>query len=174
MKKLIFVFILLLSFSCNYFENKKIHVSDEHHELVQEKLKKLDKTQVDRYPIFSSCESLESDLSAEKECFIETLRNHITSNIITSDVVLEKPLHEEFNVLVEVDKKGDITIVKTTISDSLQLLFPSINQRIEESLLSLPKIEPAMKQLSSMDKNTKGDEVHVSIQFLIPIKIVAI
>ena len=69
---------------------------------------------------------------------------------------------------------GKLNIIKTTASDSLQLLIPTINQKIKESLLTLPTIKPAMKQLPSIDENEKGDEVPVSIQFLIPIKIVAV
>lgn len=149
-------------------------MSDENHELVQEKLKNLDKTQVDRFPIFEACESIDLDVLAEKECFIRTLSNHIASNVLTDEIILEQSLNEEFQVLVEVDKKGKLSIVKTTTSDSLKMLMPTIDQKINESLLSLPKIEPARKQLPSVDESSKGDEVPVSIQFLIPIKIVAV
>ncbi|MFD0964433.1 hypothetical protein [Pseudofulvibacter geojedonensis] len=174
MKKLSCILLLLLLFSCNYFENKKIHVSDEDHDLVQEKLKNLDKTKVDKYPIFSECESLEGDVLAEKECFITTLSKHISSNVFTNEIVLDKPLNEEFQVFVEVNKLGELSVLETTASDSLKMLMPSIDQTIKESLLSLPKIRPAMKQLPGVDKNIPGDEVPVSIQFLIPIKVVTV
>lgn len=149
-------------------------MSDENHELVQEKLKNLDKNKVDRYPVFAECESLEGDVLAEKECFIKMLSEHIASNVLTDEIILEKPLNDEFQVYVEIDTIGAIQIIKSTTSDSLRMLIPTIDHKIKESLLTLPKIEPAMKALPSTEDRVKGEEVPVSIQFLIPIKVVSV
>lgn len=157
-------------YSCNYFENKKIHVNDE---MVEEKLRKIDKTQVDKYPIFNDCESINGDIEAEKNCFITTLSNHITNYLIQQNLILEEEFESAFELLVEVDKNGALLIKSYTIDNHTKEIIPNIETLISDSLSSLPKIYPAIKKLPSADDNV-GELVPVTTQFIIPIKIIAV
>jgi len=164
LKKAISVIYILLFCSCNYFESKKIHVTDEY---IQERLDSLDKSSIDNFPIFPDCEQLDENIEAEKECFISTLSSHITNSLAKNQLVLKEELDISFRVGIEVSKDGEITIISIEINNVLKENIPNIEQMIQQSVHELPKIEPALKKLQS------GDSVAVKTQFVIPIRVVA-
>ena len=164
MKKAISVICILLFCSCNYFEGKKIHVTDER---IQKHLDSLDKSTIDNFPIFPDCEQLDENIEAEKECFISSLSNHITNSLAQNQLVLKEELDISFKVAIEVSEEGKITIISIDINNVLKERIPNIEQIIQQSINELPKIEPALKKLQL------GDLVPVKTQFVIPIRVVA-
>jgi len=164
LKKAISVICILLFCSCNYFEGKKIHVTDER---IQKHLDSLDKSTVDNFPIFPDCEQLDENIEAEKQCFISSLSSHIANSLAQSQLVLKEELDISFKVAVEVSDDEKITIISIDINDVLKERIPNIEQIIQQSINELPKIEPALKKLQS------GVLVPVKTQFVIPIRVVA-
>jgi len=150
--------------SCNYFESKKIHATDES---IQKRLDTIDKSVIDKFPIFKDCEQLDENLEAEKNCFITSLSTYITNSLFENNVVLENELDTSFQVLIEVSDKGKVKILSFTIDEVLKGSIPNIEQIISGSIVELPDIKPAYKKINS------GELVPVKTQFVIPIRVVA-
>ena len=142
--------------------------------MISEEKKKIDKTSLDRYPLFKKCERLDGDVLAEKNCFIQELSNHIEEYIIQYSIVLNEPINEVLKITIEIDEKGKVSVKKMVIKDSVKLLIPNIETIIVNSLSSLPKIEPAYKRISTLNKDIKGEPVMVNTQFIIPINVVSV
>ena len=111
---------------------------------------------------------------AEKNCFIQELSNHIEEYIIQYSIVLNEPINEVLKITIEIDEKGKVSVKKMVIKDSVKLLIPNIETIIVNSLSSLPKIEPAYKRISTLNKDIKGEPVMVNTQFIIPINVVSV
>jgi len=164
LKKAVTIICVLLFCSCNYFESKKIHATDES---IQNRLETLDKSVIDKFPVFKDCEQVDENVAAEKNCFITSLSNYITNSLLEKNLVLEKELDSYFQVLIEVSKEGNIEILSFTIDDILKESIPDIEQIIAQSIAELPNITPAYKKINS------GEHVKVKTQFIIPIRVVA-
>lgn len=164
MKLGIYIGLILLFSSCNFFE-KKINRDD----LLEQKRKELDKTQVDKYPIFPECESINEDIEIEKECFIKTLSSHISNYLLQQNILLEQELNGSLTLVIEVTKSGEIIIKSFTIDPTIVEQIPNIKALVSESLYTLPEIVPAYKKLSKT-----GDHIPVNTQFLIPINIITV
>ncbi len=154
---------MLLLCSCNYFENKKIHATDD---LVQEKLRELDRTSVDKYPIFEECETENSNKDIEKACFITTLSQHISTSFSEQELILDKELDVTFKVTIEVTKIGTVNIVELVASPELKAYMPNIDELVAQSITDLPEIKPAYKKINS------GELIAVTTQFKIPVRII--
>jgi len=163
LKKYTYILLVLLICSCNYFENKKIHANDT---LVQEKMDQLDKTSIDKFPVFIDCESLNGNTEEEKECFITTLSTHISDSLWENQLVLTNEIDASFQVTLEVAADGKINIIKFDVPSVLKENIPNIEQLISESVQELPEIKPALKKVQS------GELIAVKTQFVIPIRVV--
>ena len=164
MKKAVAIVCVLLFCSCNYFESKKIHATDER---IQERLDSLDTSTIDKFPIFKDCEQLDQDLAAERNCFITSLSTYIGNSLFENKLVLEDELDTSFQVAIQVSETGKVTIISQEIDETLKENIPNINQIIEQSISELPEIKPALKKIQS------GELVPVKTQFVIPIRVVA-
>lgn len=155
--------MLLLLCSCNYFENKKIHATDD---LVQEKLLEMDKTSVDKYPVFESCETENSDSEVEKTCFITTLSQFISHSFSKEDLILNDELDASFQATIEVTNSGSVNIINLEITPALRKQIPNITALVTKSIVNLPEIKPAYKKIHS------GELIAVTTQFTIPVRVV--
>lgn len=162
MKTYCYIFGLLLLCSCNYFENKKIHATDD---LVQEKLLEVDKTSVDKYPVFESCETENSNSDIEKSCFITTLSQYISHSFSEEDLILSNELDASFQATIEVTNSGNVNIINLEITPLLKEQIPNITELVTKSILDLPEIKPAYKKTHS------GELIAVTTQFTIPIRV---
>jgi hypothetical protein len=164
LKKVFFIIGLLLLGSCDYFEKKKEHATEDR---VQQRLEKLDTSKIDRFPIFKDCEGISNDAVAEKECFISSLSSYISNSLFEHKLVLENELDNTFQVAVEVSDLGKISIKSFEIDSILKVSIQNIEGIIEQSINELPEIKPALKKIHS------GEEIPVKTQFIIPIRVVA-
>jgi hypothetical protein len=155
---------ILLFCSCNYFESKKIHATDER---IQERLDSLDTSTIDKFPVFKECEELDGNVVAERDCFITSLSTYIGNSLFENKLVLEEELDTSFQVVIQVSDKGEVTIVSFEIDENLKENIPNIEQIIEQSISELPEIGAATKKIQS------GGSVSVKTQFIIPIRVVA-
>lgn len=163
MKIYLHIVVLFLTCSCNYFENKKIHATED---MIQEKLLHLDKSKVDKFPIFEDCETVDGNIEAEKNCFITTLSRLIHASFTENNLVLNHELDTFLIVTVEVDISGKIKIIKSEISPEIKENIPNIEQLINQSVVGLPEIKPGLKKLQS------GEFVAVNTRFTIPVRVV--
>ncbi len=155
---------ILLFCSCNYFESKKIHATDER---IQKHLDSLDTSTIDKFPIFKDCEQLDQNLSAEKKCFITSLSTYIGTSLFENKLVLEEELDSTFQVAIEVSDTGKVTIKSFEIDAVLKENIPQIEQIIQQSIDELPEVKPALKKIQS------GELIPVKTHFIIPIRVVA-
>lgn len=72
----------------------------------------------------------------------------------------KNPINEIIQVEVIIDNKGKVSAHKITISDSLKIAIPKIDSLIKVSLLTMPKLFPAIKR-----------GIPVATQYQIPIHI---
>lgn len=164
MKKAVAIVCVLLLCSCNHFESKKIHATDER---IQKLRDSIDTSTIDNFPVFKECEQLDQNLSAEKECFITSLSTYIGDSLFENKLVLEEELDTSFKVVIQVSETGKVTIISQDINETLKENIPDIEQIIASSIAELPDIEPALKKINSRES------VKVKTQFVIPIRVVA-
>ncbi|MGB0896571.1 MAG: hypothetical protein ACPGU9_02560 [Flavobacteriaceae bacterium] len=162
MKLYCYILGLLLLCSCNYFENKKIYATDD---LVQEKLRELDKASVDKYPVFKSCETENSDKTTEKECFVTTLSQYITRSLSAQNLILDDELDVSFQVIIQVTNEGEVAVLELLHMQDLYQKIPNIEELVKQSIKKLPEIMPAYKQTKS------GDFIAVNTKFKIPVRV---
>lgn len=162
MKKYGYILSLLLVYSCNYFEDKKIHATED---LVQEQLLNLDKTIIDKYPVFETCESENSSTDEEKICFVTTLSSHVSKALSEQDLVLDEELDVNIQTTIEVAQSGAIRIINLELTPQLTDQIPNIEALITESVTNLPEIKPAYKKIQS------GELIAVTTQFTIPVRV---
>lgn len=133
--------------------------------MVEEKLRNIDKTVVDKYPIFEGCETITEDLALEKECFVSKLSAHIASSLWKQQLVLHNEVDAIVTLTIEVTDKGAVTILSHDISSQLLKAIPEIEHYLITSITTLPEIKPALKKLNS------GDFVAVNTVFIIPVRV---
>ena len=163
MKKFTYILAFFILTSCNYFEKKKIVITDD---LVQEKLQQVNRNKIDKYPIFEACERVDNNIQLEKECFTTTLSEHITDYLAQQNIVLTQPLQDTLYIQLQVDQKGTLRVQNFQIPDSVLITLPNVKQVINESIKQLPLIKPAYKKLPQT-----GELIPVTTQFRIPIVI---
>ena len=141
MKQICVFLIVILLTSCNYFDVKK--TSPE--AILNEELQTFNWNEVDVYPTFVSCDSLESILE-KKACFSETLTTHILNQLQNDSIVVNRNINDTINLQIQVSETGDLKLLNTQI-DSLTIHnIPNIQCLIYNSFETLPKIYPAIKR----------------------------
>jgi len=140
--KLFFVFILLFMVSsCEYFNVKK--TSSE--AILNEELQTFNWNDVDVYPTFFDCDSLNTKKD-KALCFESVLTNQILNFLKEKSIVVTEDVNDTINLKFKVSETGTTTL-DTFYVDSITLQqIPDIKLYIRESLLSLPKIYPAIKR----------------------------
>ena len=148
-------FFLLLLNSCNYFEKQKVHSQD----LLDEELKTIDWKAVDEYPSFSSCDTI-SDKEPRRVCFENTLLNHVNSYLAQQNLVVSEDIEDTLNLRLAIDKTGQLEVLSIDSDPETQFQIPEIDSLLIQSLVSLPKIHPAIK---------RGQQVNT--EFVLPVVI---
>lgn len=141
MKYFLVILIFVLLSSCKYFDVKK--TSSE--AILNEELKTFNWDEVDAYPTFSKCDSLE--LKHEKMyCFQYFLKKQIFNALDKEVIVVTQDISDTIQLKFQVSETGDLTLLETNI-DSLTIAeIPNIQELIVKSLDSLPTIYPALKR----------------------------
>ncbi|MEC3906697.1 hypothetical protein VOI54_06680 [Tamlana sp. 2201CG12-4] len=139
-QRCVFILVLMLV-SCEYFNVKK--TSSE--AILNEELQTFNWNDVDEYPSFSLCDSLNT--KAERiSCFQSTIVNHITSHLEKEVIIVTQDINDTIVLQLQVSKEGDLVLMNTKI-DSLTIQeIPNIKTLLIKSLDTLPKIFPANKK----------------------------
>ena len=157
---MLLVMVITIQYSCNFIKSPSEEV------LKEEVKQSIDLTTIDKFPLFDTCKTTEGDTLAEKACFIQTLRLHVSKDLAQEELIFESAVAEELTVVVHISEEGVPTISSYEMNKKADSLVPNLRLILEQSIKDLPTIYPAYKKLPS------GVEVPVDIQFSIPIKIV--
>lgn len=137
----LFILLLLLATSCQFFETEK--VSSE--TIYKEEIKTIDWKDVDRYPSFPNCENvLEKPL--QKDCFINTITSQLYKSISDEGIVATREIYDTVSVNFEISSAGDLSILKIKMDSVLKREFPDLENWILQSVDSLRPIAPAFKR----------------------------
>jgi len=153
MRYIISLFFLVFFFSCELNINKKISVD----EILDEEWRTFNWSDVDEYPSFSHCDSLQN-LSLKKECFITTLSDQISEDLIINTKTVNRTIQDTVMLRFVISKNGEITLEELIVDKNIIDLKGTINSSFESSIDKLPKIFPAIK---------RGQQVNV--KFSLPI-----
>jgi hypothetical protein len=153
MRYIISLFFLFFFFSCELNINKKISVD----EILDEEWRTFNWSDVDEYPSFSHCDSLQN-LSLKKECFITTLSDQISEDLIINTKTVNRIIQDTVMLRFVISKNGEITLEELMVDKNIIDLKGTINSSFESSIDKLPKIFPAIK---------RGQQVNV--KFSLPI-----
>lgn len=153
LQRLLLVFLFALATSCQFFETEKVS-SDT---IFEEEMESIDWKDVDRYPSFSTCENL-LDKPEQKECFINTISNHLYQDISNKEMVAVREIYDTVKVKFEVERSGRLSILDIEMDTLLQKEFPDLEQLILNSVDSLQPMAPAYKR-----------GIPVKTQFVLPV-----
>jgi hypothetical protein len=141
MRKFILVLILCGFTSCGLFESK----AEKTQKLVEKELQQIDWTNVDHYPLFDECDETASKLK-QKTCFEEKLVLHLSSDLQQFEIVSERQVKDVIFIDIIVQSDGSITVLNIENQEVFQEQQQDFEQLVENSLNSLPRIEPALKR----------------------------
>lgn len=136
------VFLLFLGLvSCEYFNVKKTTPEA----ILTEELKTFNWNEVDSYPSFSVCDTLQTK-TEKKACFESTLVNHIMEVLQKETIVVSKDVKDTIMLSFLISETGALSINSIEINPITQEEIPNIETFITESLDTLPQIYPAIKR----------------------------
>ena len=141
MKQICVFIVVLLCFSCEYFNLKKISPET----ILNEELETFNLNEVDEYPTFVFCDSLNTSIE-KKECFRNNLTQYISGFLKEEIIVVTTDIYDTIVLPFQVSEKGQLTLSNFTIDTLTAQEIPNIKKLIYKSLDSLPKIFPAIKR----------------------------
>ncbi|WP_298530900.1 hypothetical protein [uncultured Algibacter sp.] len=141
MKQLYVFIIILMLVSCEYFNVKKTSSED----ILKEELYTFNWEDVDEYPSFDLCNTSETK-TERKTCFQNTLVNHVISYLQKEVIVVTQDISDTILLKFQVNKLGHLELMQANIDCAIVQEIPNIEQLLQESLDSLPKIFAAIKR----------------------------
>ncbi|HBT08721.1 MAG: hypothetical protein ABGW88_14985 [Leeuwenhoekiella sp.] len=141
-----FRFSVLLAFAlcltgCKDLETKK--VSSE--VLAEEELKAINMNEVDEYPSFAACDSIEAQ-EARYQCFKTELALNFQRQLSNKTIIVESELNDTIWLYLSITELGDLSIDRTEIPDTIAVQLPELERWLKDSLDSLPQISAANKR----------------------------
>ena len=136
----VFLFFLMLC-SCEYFNVKK--TSPE--AILKEELQTFNWNDVDAYPSFSQCDSVETK-QQRKSCFERVLTLHIANFLQNEKIVITQDVRDTMILQFQVSETGLLKLNQVKIDTLTQSEIPEIETLLYQSLEGLPKIFPATKR----------------------------
>ncbi len=146
MRETLFLICLFFFYSCDLQLNKKITVN----EFIEDELKSFSWNQVDQYPIFENCLNF-NDTDQKNNCFVETITENFRINLKNNNLVLNRTLVDTINLVLKIDKKGNIGIKSMTTSDENIKYKEIISISFDSTMNDLPKLYPAIKRGQEVD-----------------------
>ena len=153
MKKLLFFFTFLNLTSCTYFE-KKVPTEQE---LLHNQLQQINWNEVDEYPSFNECGTLE-DKSQQKQCFFEFLTSTIQDKLRIDTLSILYPELDTIEVKVTVFPNATLQFEPQFPKDSVAYDVVKIDSILNARLVEFPKVNPATKR-----------GIPVKTQFILPV-----
>lgn len=153
MNRFLFLIILSLATSCQFFETEKLSTET----IYQEELKSINWKDVDQYPAFPECTSI-IDKQEQKTCFVASLSKQIYKSINQQDYLVHQQFEDTIMLTIVIDKTGKMKLEKVLMDSLVQNYFPYLEVLLAKSLDSLQPVNPAQKRA-----------IPVKTQFTLPI-----
>ena len=115
---------MILLQSCNYFEVKKITKES----VVKDQIETLNWNDVDTYPSFVVCDSLD-ERDDKRACFETELTNHFFHFLNDQYITVDEAINETIYLDLLITEKGAITISDKIITDKTRQIIPE-NRRV--------------------------------------------
>ena len=141
MRPIVFLLILLLATSCNYFEKKKVYSED----LLEEELQTFNWKEVDTYPTFDNCDSI-TVKEDSKMCFQNTLITNVNKFLADQNLVVSNDVNDTISLKIIINNTGFLEVESIKIQPETLIEIPEIDSLLRQSLKSIPKIYPAIKR----------------------------
>lgn len=144
-------FVLLLN-SCQFIE-KQFGVDNKSQMLDT----LIDYNKVDVLPSFAACDSI-FETSKKNRCFNKLLYKHFSERLLSQTFSLSDSIHERVRVRIQIGSDGYSSLLEIASTELVKKQLPTLDSLIKQSVLSLPKMTPAIK---------KG--IYVATEYEIPI-----
>jgi len=143
MKQHCFLLLLLfLATSCQFFETEKVSTET----IYKEELKTFDWSDVDQYPVFVECDSLD-EKTAQKSCFEKALASHLCKTISNKHIVAIQSIYgDTVQINFSVSKKGKLAVENMQLDSLVQKEFPKLQDWLVQSIDSINLVAPAYKR----------------------------
>ena len=141
MRKFFTILILSCCFSCDLFVSKEKKAQN----LVNQELLTIDWNDVDNYPLFETCDEMQSKTS-QRECFEKELLLHFSTTLKRFEFVIDPKTNKTIIVDFLIDQEGEITVLHIEKDRSIDDQMPEFNGIISQSLKNLPPLAPALKR----------------------------
>lgn len=141
MNRVVFLFVILLLTSCDYFEKQKVDSKD----LLEEELQTFNWNDVDTYPTFSGCDSI-TVKEESKICFQNTLLDNVNQFLQEQNIVVSDDVNDTIRLKLIVDNKGLLKVDSIIIKEETRFQIPEIDSLLQQSVTTVPKIYPAIKR----------------------------
>ena len=146
MKKSLLIFCFFCFYNCDIEIKKKISVD----EFIEDELKSFSWNEVDQYPVFENCLDF-NDTAQKNNCFVETITENFRINLKKNNLVLNRTLVDTINLVLKIDKKGNIGIQSMTTRDENIKYKEIISISFDSTMNDLPKLYPAIKRGQEVD-----------------------
>lgn len=141
MRYLLYVFVLILLSSCQWFESKGVMAQ----KMIQQDMESIDWNQVDQYPLNDFCDENASKLSQER-CFKEQLMIHMQRIFEHLSEDYQGELASLDSIKVMVDTLGIIQLEEVFQGDQLHENEQQFRTLLADSLRAIPHFYPALKR----------------------------
>jgi len=142
--KVFCLFFLIIFFSCEFEIQKKISAD----KFLEEELKTIDWSSVDKLPLLESC--LNSNLD-NKKCFVSYFSSQLKKNLANNDFVLNRTLIDTIYFNLKIDKIGNVTYEKIQTNEDLNKDQNAIETALNVTIKNLPKVYPGIKRGQPVD-----------------------
>lgn len=154
MKRFAVFVVSAMLISCDYFEKKKIDTES----ILQEELKSINWNDVDEYPTFALCDSVEN----KKNCFEAVVREALNKKLAGQNIVVTEDVSDTILLKLHIDNLGVLTLKNIEMTAMTRTQIPHLDSLLAHGFDSLPKIFPAIK---------RGQQVATEFQLPVVIKI---
>lgn len=127
--------------SCDYFNSKKVSPD----EIVRKEIKSINWNDVDRYPLFETCDET-ATRDEQKDCFQQEFVSHFYKTLKNHQLVVRRNIRDTVKVHLLIDNRGEISIVSINKSETTEKLLPALDGLMELTVSRLPKVYPALKR----------------------------
>lgn len=141
MKQYCVILLVLILSSCDYFNVKK--TSSE--AILEEELQTFDWDNVDTYPSFSQCDSLQAK-EEKRVCFESTVYAEISAFLQKQIIVVTQDVNDTLLLKLRVANTGEISLLDAKMDSLTRAEIPELEALLLKSLDTLPKINPAIKR----------------------------
>tara|TARA_B100000989_G_scaffold162406_1_gene121298 strand:+ start:32 stop:508 length:477 start_codon:yes stop_codon:yes gene_type:complete len=142
--KVFCLFFFIIFFSCEFEIQKKISAD----KFLEEELKTIDWSSVDKLPLLESC--LNSNLDNQK-CFVSYFSSQLKKNFADNDFVLNRTLIDTIYFNLKIDKIGNVSYEKIQTNEDLNKYQNAIETALNVTIKNLPKVYPAIKRGQPVD-----------------------